>query len=79
MRLANLFTAATIIPCVTEMTLHWGHHHNLIGHLRLVLHTPVTSVKSIIATKSNGDGVVVIVLIAIAVCSLLILPVHVTF
>ena len=59
MRLANLCTAVTIIPRVTEMTLHWGHHHNLIGHLRLLLHTPpVTSVKSIIATKSNGDGVV---------------------
>ena len=55
-------TKGTIIPLrVTEMTPHWGHHHNLIGHLRLLLHTPPVPVESPIVTEvteSNGHGVV---------------------
>ena len=53
----------TVIPLrVTELTPHWGHHQNLIGNLRLLLHTPpVASMKSPISTEvteSNGHGVV---------------------
>ena len=46
-----------IIPLrITEKTLPWGQHHNLIGHLRLLLYTPLNAQSSLVTEVHENDG-----------------------
>ena len=50
-----------IIPLrITEKTLPWGQHPNLIGHLRLLLYTPLNAQSSRVTEvhENNGHGLV---------------------
>jgi len=54
-----LLSVGKIIPLrVTEGTSPWGQHGNLIGRLKLLLHTPINAQSGLKVEvyESNGHG-----------------------